>query len=462
MMKKIYIALVAGVLLGACTTFEDDINIDPNNPSQASAGQLIANAQIALQDVSHNLSGQFLAQYLAEVEYQDVSLYPVTSTSFYGWYQGPLMNLQTVLDNDMGTPNQQAVAKILKAYFVWHVTDRWGDVPYSEALKGTEDLTPVYDTQESIYTSLFALLKEAEAQIDVSESISDDIVYDGDMEKWKKLSASIRMLMALRLSEVNESTANTEFNAAATAGIMESNSDNFIFYHLGDANHQSYWFSQVDPELGLGREWWALSETLVDHMAPVNDPRLAVFGRTDANGQYTGLEFGTQGVVDASTVSLLGTALWAQDAPVYLVTYSELLFALAEGAKRGWVAGGDVQAEAYYNDAIEQSLLQWTGSNGSLANFLAEPAITYNAANGYEQIATQKYVHLFMNGYEAWAEYRRTGYPNNMVSPLGRAVPTRQMYVENEQFNNAENYAAAVQRQFNGEESLYGHVWWDQ
>lgn len=461
-MKKIFIIFFAGILFGGCGNFDEDINVDPNNPSTASASQLIANASLALQDVSHNLSGQFLAQYLSEVEYQDASTYPVTSTSFYGWYQGPLMNLQTVLNNDLGNVNQQAVAKILKAYYMWHVTDRWGDVPFSESLQGTAELTPTYDTQESIYDALFTLLKEAEAQFDPSLNIPDDIIYGGNIQKWQKLSNSIRLLMALRISNANESKGQTEFNDALTDGIMDSNDDSFIFHHLADANHQSYWYSQIDPVLGRGREWWAVSETLVEHMEPVNDPRLPVYARPNGDGAYVGLTFGTLGVVDASEVSLLGTEIWAQDAPVYLITYPQILFALAEATKEGWVAGGDAEAENYYNSAIEHSLLQWTGTTDEYASFIAEPGVAYAPASGLEQIATQRYVHLFMNGYDAWANWRRTGFPDNVVSPGGRDIPTRQIYTETEQFNNTENYNAAVQRQFGGNDDLYGNVWWDQ
>ena len=455
--------LLVGCVGASCSNFEDDINIDPNKPSQASAQQLISNASLALQDVSHTPSGEYLAQYLSEIEYQDASLYPVATTSFYGWYQGPLMDLQTVLDNELGTVNQQAVAKILKAYYFWFITDRWGDVPYTEALKGTDDLTPAYDTQENIYSNVFALLKEAEGDIEVTASIPDDIIYGGNMSKWKKLSASIRLLMALRLSEVNEELAKAEFNQAVSSGIMSSNDDSFIFRHLPEANHQSYWFGQIDPVLGQGREWWALSQTLVSKMEPVGDPRLPVYGRPADNGLYTGLVFGTEGALDAGDYSLLGDAIWKQDAPVYLVTYSELLFALSEAAKRGWIAGGDVEAQSYYEDAITQSVLQWTGSTADVAGFLAEPGIAYDAANAYRQIATQKYVHLFMNGYQAWAEYRRTGFPDDMATPLGRAVPTRQMYVETEQFNNTDNYLEALRRQFGQEQdSPYFLVWWDE
>ncbi len=460
-MKNKYLIVLICFLLGSCNQFDDDINTNPNQPSQASGPQLIASAALSLPGLSSTPQGEFFGQYLAETQYVTASLYPVTSTSFYWLYQGPLMDLETVLSTSV-VNNELAVAKILKAYYFWHITDRWGDVPYSEALRGAEDFTPAYDTQEAIYNSLFALLKEASDQIE-GGTLSNDIIYNGDMAQWKKLANTVRLLMALRLSEVDPSRGETEFNSALADGIMESNDDSFVFRHLADANVQNYWFGQIDADAGLGREWWALTETIVEKMEPVNDPRLTVFGNpTRTTGEYVGLALGETEDMDTDNFSLLGDAIWQQDAPVYLVTYAQALFAQAEAAKRGWIAGGDTEAEAHYRHAIEQSLLQWTGSADGLDDFVNQPGIAYEAANAIEQISTQRWVHLFMHGYEAWAEWRRTGFPDNFVSPGGTPVPTRQIYIETEQFNNTENYNAAVQRQFNGEDGLYGRVWWDQ
>ncbi len=464
-MKKIYlIMLLAASLVTGCNKFDSDINRNPNQPSQASAAQLLANAMLSLPGLSSSPQGEFMAQYLAETQYVGASLYPEGSTSFYGWYTGPLMNIETVLTatdlNPMPTANQLAVAKILKAYYYWNITDRWGDVPFSQALKGQEDFTPEYDTQQSIYNALFALLDEANAMI-TAGTIGSDIIYGGDMNKWKKFGNTIHMLMALRLSEVDAQKGTTEFNKAMNNGIMASNADNFVFKHLVDANNQNYWYGQV---VAQSREWWALTETLVDYMKPLNDPRLPVFGKpTLAGGVYEGLEFGTQvGIPNTQTVSLLGTAIYAQNAPVYLVTYAQALFAMAEAAKRGWIPGGDATATTHYNAAIEQSFRQWTGGTTGLATYMANAEVTYDPARAIEQISNQRYVHLFMHGYEAWAEWRRTGYPNNLVQPGGKAVPTRLGYPDNEAFNNEENYNEALQRQFGGVNTQYGKVWWDK
>lgn len=463
-MKKLQIFLVAAsFVLGSCNKFDEDINRNPNLPSQASAAQLLGNAMLSLPGLSSSPQGEFMAQYLAETQYVGASQYPDGATSFYGWYQGPLMNIETVLTatdlSVMPVPNQLAVAKILKAYYFWSLTDRWGDLPYSQALKGAADFSPEYDTQEAIYNSLFTLLDEANAMI-TTGTIPGDIIYNGDMTKWKKLGNTIHLLMALRLSQVNATKGSAEFNKAIAGGIMTANADNFLFKHLADANNQNYWHGQV---VGQKREWWALTKTLVDYMKPKNDPRLPVFGQKNASGDYQGLDFGTTiGIPNTTGVSLLGTALYAQSAPVYLVTYAQALFALAEGAKRGWIPGGDATAKTNYDLAIDQSVRQWTGGTTGLAAFMAQPDIVYNPTRAIEQISNQRYVHLFMHGYEAWAEWRRTGFPSNLVAPGNKAVPNRLTYPDNEAFNNTENYKAALQRQFGGSDSQYGKVWWDK
>jgi hypothetical protein len=456
-MKKITTLFVVLIMIAGCNNFDDDININPNLPNQASGSQLLANAMLSLPAMSSSPQAQFVSQYLAETQYVAASLYPKSSTSFYSIYQGPLINIETVLRTSK-IGSELVAAKILKAYYFWQVTDRWGDVPFSEALD-SKNLTPEYDSQESIYNALFTLLDEANATA-TPVPLTNDIIYAGNMTRWKKLGNSIRMLMALRLSKVDPIRGAEEFNKALTAGVMSANADNLLFKHLADANHQNYWYGQVTVQR---REWWALTKGLVDKMLPVNDPRLAIYGdKARANSQYVGQLFGDVVNFDTEKYSLLGAKVRAQDAPVYLVTYAQILFAQAEAAKLGWIAGGDATAEARYKLAIEQSILQWTGSSTGVAAFLAQPAIVYNPPTAIQQIATQRWIHLFMNGYEAWAEWRRTGFPNDLVTPGGVPVPRRLIYIEAEAFNNTNSYTSAVQRQFGGADELSGRVWWDK
>ncbi len=463
-MKKLLIpiTLIALVVFSSCDMLDfDNINENPNLPSAATAPQLITNAMLSLPGLSSSPTGEYMAQFLSETQYVSSSLYPEGGTSFYGWYQGPLINLKTAQDIAT-TENQKAVAKILTAYYFWNITDRWGDIPFTEALQGTDQFTPAYDTQESIYKDLFALLKEAGAQIDASGTLEDDIMYDGDMSKWKRFSNSLRMLMALRLSERDATLAEKEFKAALTEtdGVFASNDDSFVFRHLAEANNQNYWYGQIAQ--APIREWWALSASFTNLLKANDDPRLPIFGQEARNGGgYKGLTFGStdEDSLGASDHSLLGTAIYEQDAPVYLVTYAEILFAKAEAAKRTWT---NENAQTNYTLAIQKSIEQWTGDASLATAYLLEPNVVYNPTNAIEQISTQRYIHLFMHGYQAWGEWRRTGYPNNLVQPNGNAVPLRQSYTPDEALNNSQNYEDAIDRQFSGQNSIYGRLWWDK
>ena len=194
-------------------------------------------------------------------------------------------------------------------------------------------------------------------------------------------------------------------------------------------------------------------------MDPINDPRLPVYGNEARNGGgYVGLEFGEEDSIGTEDFSLLGSDIYAQDAPVYLLTYAEVLFARAEAAELTWTTEN---AATNYNAAVESSIEQWTGDASLASAYLSQPEIVFDPGNALEQIATQKYLHLFMHGYQAWAEWRRTGYPDNLVQPNGNAIPLRLSYTSDEALNNTTNYEEAIDRQFGGTNSIYGRLWWD-
>lgn len=466
--KSIYIILPVILLLGSCKKFDGSLNVDPNNPTKASGTQLIASAQRSLPDMSSSPFGVHYPQHLSNTSFTDNSRYTTINFNFSGWYNGPLMDLETVLTstldaNEGPIVNQVAVAKILKAYFYWHITDRWGDVPYSQALKGRENFTPKYDKQKDIYDSLFVLLDQANSTI-ITGNIKNDIMYNGDMTKWKKLGNTIRMLMGLRLSKVDPVKGALELNKAITNGVMTTNLDNFAYPHLADRSNENFWYNQFTQ---LGRNWYAVSKPLVDYMLPLNDPRLPVFANrtTNATPSYVGLPYGLPGTVTIANYSLLGSNLRLQNSPVYLVTFAQALFARAEAAKLGWITGGDVTAKTNYDLAIENSILQWTGSTSTVAAYLAQPEVAYDPANAIRKIATQRWVHLFLHGYEAWAEWRRTGFPVLVAAPgaNGDRIPRREAYPVLEQSNNAVNYAAAVASfPYGGADDLNTRVWWDK
>jgi hypothetical protein len=381
------------------------------------------------------------------------------------------MDLETVITstsldaNEGPIVNQVAVAKILKAYIVWFLTDRWGDIPYSTALKGKDNFTPKYDKQQDIYNSLFALLDEANAAI-VTGNIKNDIMYNGDVTKWKKFGNSVHLLMALRLSKVDPTKGAAEFNKAVTNGTMAANTDNFAYPHLLDKSNENFWYTQMNV---MGRLWYAVSKPLVDTMQSMADPRLPVYADTatsgPSKGKYAGLAYGLTTTVTPGNFSLLGSKLRMQNAPVYLVTYAQVLLAKAEAAKLGWITGGDVTAKTNYESAIQNSISQWKGDTTGLSTYKAQLKVVYDPVNAINQIALQRWIHLFLHGYEAWAEWRRTGYPLLIAAPgaNGDKIPRREGYPTIERSNNTANYDAAVAAfPYGGADDLNARIWWDK
>jgi hypothetical protein len=174
------------------------------------------------------------------------------------------------------------------------------------------------------------------------------------------------------------------------------------------------------------------------------DSRLAVYAQPNSDGNYVGKPAGYTNIPNATynvnTMSALGTKYLEATAPGYIVGYTELQFLLAEAAHKGYISGGDAAAETFYNSGIESSFAE----NGVAVGTYNSGAVTYNAANADEQIATQKYIALFGQGFEAWTEYRRTGFPvlQPAVAGVLTQVPSRLTYPSLEQSLNGSNWSA--------------------
>jgi len=500
MQKLLHIKLfIVLLIMGAgCTKFSDDININPNLPTKASNAQLLTSAINGIPSVIEAPTGLLYAQHWSEKPYTDASRYTIVNYDFYGIYSGALENLQTILNsesfnvNEGSVNNQKAVARILKAWFFWHMTDRWGDVPYFNALKGKENFSPAYDRQKDIYYDLMKEMKEAAAQIDNGNGVTGDILYGGDMNNWKRFANSMRLLMALRLSKADAAKGKQEFTDALNGGVFTDNSQSAVFVHLADANNQNYWYYVVNVQ---NRPWYWASKTIVDYMKPLNDPRLKIFADVNGSGAYNGVPYGLDGnavgTIPSSSVSFIGVHVRTQNAPTYITTYAQVLLAIAEANKLTWLPGGDAEAQSKYIAAIEASVRQWNrisfqtynnstdkqvekvpysaadkGDTTGLAAYLAQPEVAYNGTEALRKIAYQRWLHLYMNGYEAWAEWRRTGYPVLTPAPNngGTPIPRRQAYPVKEQNINGDNYRSAISSQpgLSGKDDLNGRVWWDQ
>ena len=482
------------VVVSACKKDFGNLNISPNAPSVPSTKFLFGNAVI---NVGNNISGiqgaagALYAQHMAEFVYTQESRYFIKIYNYDPIYAGPLMDLQTIIDlnTDPATKNTKAVldngstnnqlghARIMKAFLMLHITDRWGDVPYSQAFKGAANNKPAFDAQRSIYLDLLKELKEAVGQINAG--LPNDPLFDGNSNRWKTWGNSLRAIVALRMSKTADAgLAQTAFNDAIAAGIMNTNSDNAIFKYLANANFESPWFTNYVRQ---GRFDYGSAASIIDFLKTNNDPRLPIFARPAiVNGAYTGLPYGKDAYYDVTDFSLLGRAIYAQGSSFQLTTYSQMCFTMAEAALRGWITGGDAQVAAWYEKGINASMDQWaavstnpvvTVSATQKAAYKAQlnvdipVANTLNFNEKLQRIHSQKWLNFYMNnGYEAWAEWRRSGYPvlASAINPLNAngQIPRRQCYPTTEKDLNSLNYAKVLTVQ--GPDELSTRMWWDK
>jgi len=490
-----YISIFAIILIASCKPGDfGDMNVSPNSPSTAQTYLLLTNAERQVSGLVNSVTGRIFTQQVSETLYTSESRYNLKVYDYSAAYNNMLADLELIikLNTDPATKtlpnvigggsnaNQIAVARILKAFVFQSMTDRWGDIPYSEALQGLAKPLPKFDTQQSIYTALFKELKEAQAQFDSGAAIKGDFINGNSNAKWKKFANQVRMNMALRLSKVDPATGRAEFNAALADGVLLSNADNIFYPYLAESANENNMYNNYNV---AKRYDFTIGKPLLDYMQSNADPRLPVYAEKNSAGLYVGMPFGiTQaqagaytiggfnaaGVFVPGSVSAIGSKFRLQNSAVSIFTYAESRFAVAEAYKLGWITGSpdDVQAAAAYNAGITASLAQHgvTGT-AEVAAFLAKPEIVYNPAKAIEQIITQKWVANYQGyGFEAWADWRRTGYPVLSPSPapqnLGGQIPRRLGYTTNEASLNKVNYAAVIARQ--GPDELNTRVWWDK
>lgn len=477
-MKKILIPFVAViVMLTSCNKFKDT-NISPSLLTTASTKALLTNSlqamsSLSLGNVASTRLGSLYMQHLSEGPYPGASLYADRNLNFSGFYSGPLLDLQTIIDynntgnsaaNNNGSKNNQiAVARILKAYYYLMMTDKWGNIPYSQALKGSAGYSPVYDSQQSIYTDLFKELNESAAQINTGESsVVGDVLFNGNMANWKRFANTIRMVMGLRLSAKDPAKGKAEYTSALAAGVISSNSENIAYKFLaGDPNNYNPWYNNYTVS---NRNDYAISKTLTDYMAPKNDPRLPIYGEVLAGNVVKGLTYGRNVAVNIpAAYSRIGIYFRDQGSPLQLLNYAQVLFMRAEANKIGYEAGGDAAAETFYKDAIKASWQQY-GVFDQVAYdaYLLQAGVAYVAATGRQQIMTEKWVHMYLNSWETWNDWRRTGFPTltpavDAIDPRG--IPLRLGYPTTEVSLNGTNYNAAVAT-LGGKDDNYGKMWW--
>lgn len=472
----------AGILfIPSCTKdFEED-NANPDAITDVTPDLLLPGIQRTainqMVDQSWGI-GNIVIQHTAKIQFVSEDRY--TWGDRDGLWNNMYDNMRNVqllisLSEQKNVPNYKAVALVMRAWMFSLLTDAYGDIPYSEAIQGVNGiLQPKYDAQETVYDGILSDLESANATFDESAgTIVGDIVYNGDLMKWKKLANSLRLRYLMRLSNKRDVSAAMQAiidNPGATP-VFEGNEDNGTLTYLTTAPNQ---FPLYTTRSGSFDEF-RLSKTLDDKLKTLDDPRIVIFAQpTDAGGVYSGVPNGLN-EVDAlaynggpNNISRVGnlfyqgavTATGLNVAKGYIMAYPELQFILAEAVKRGMITGVST-AKEYYEEGITSSFDYFETTMP--ADYLNRAGVAYTDGNGLELIGTQKWIALFFTGLEAWFDWRRTDFPKLVAgrdNVNGDRIPVRFAYPRSEQTLNADSWQAAVSAQ--GADDYNTKVWWDE
>lgn len=420
----------------------------------------------------------------------------VTSQNWTKYYRSVIKLLVDNIDklkNDSSRANLYHMTRIWKAYTFMILTDTYGDIPYSQAGKGYLEgvVTPVYDTQESIYADLLNELETASLALNISKPNDQrDILYGGSVIKWKRLGYSLLLRGGMRLSKVDPIMAKKYIEKAIAGGIMQSNDDNAVIRN--NSNFQN----SIGANLSGGqRGFFYLAQDFVSYLKTTNDPRLASIAVRYVGAKSTtdlvearasrdpsvqiGMPLGYDNTTIAEAVAMDNlaslydysqldiTRMASPQAPTFFVTYGQTQLLLAEAVSRNWVSG---DAAKLYTDGIRASMNQLSlyGANTTVASSNIETYIQENPFDpnkALELINTEYWIASFLNGPEAWANFRRSGFPVLTPNPFpGSDLHTedfirRLTYPDAEINVNHENVQEAINRQ--GPDVLDTRVWWD-
>lgn len=472
MLKKLSYIILFGLTLTSCSDTLDDINKNPNATETPLApylltGSLKQGADLYWGDANNFNSSLLFVQHWAKIQYTEPDRYDVSNTSFTSLWNTGYATLITDLNTIINFPDAQAnsnykgIALSLRSWTFLLLTDAYGSIPYKEA---GQKVTPAYNTQKEVYTGLLDDLKQAQSLLSTTNgTVTGDLVYKGDILKWKRFVNSLRLRIALRISDKEPVLAKQAAIDATSdaAGVISSESETFKFTYISSPqqNPASAWFETRDD--------FRISKTMVDKLNELSDPRLPVYAQlpSDATvGKYVG---GANGLSNSDAnsqgfakTSKPGTYFLTSTSPAVIASYSETLFNLAEAAARGYI-GGD--AEQYYKNAITASFNQFGITNATtISTYLNQAVVKYDASNYAKSIGTQKWIAFFGQGLDAFTEWRRLDYPVLTAGPatvLDGKIPSRFFYPGTEQSLNGNSYQAAIAVQ--GRDLLTTKLWFD-
>jgi len=485
MMKRIILFIFTLLTVSSCTKEFDEMNIDPNNPTALSPQYLLPYAIEYSIDRSWggrtrferlNLDGAMLwMQYLTRNIYSNEGDNYGLSVAFYNnnWkslFNDGLVNFQRIIalsqpGGKFQNANYEGIALVMRSWVFSLLTDLYGPIPYSEALKGTADApvySPTYDSMDKVYAGLLADLKTANEKLDVKgPAVSGDILYNGDILKWKKFANSLRLRLANRQA-AKKSAESRAIMAEILADptkypVFTSNADNASLKctEVLSSNNELYLVMINDS-----RTDWNVSKTLVDKLTELSDPRLTVYAQPNKDGKYLGHANGLPDAVATTYLGVssnIGTYFIQKTSPEVVMTYAELNLILAEAALDGDISGS---AQPYFEKGMTASFEQY-GLKMTDAYLKTVGAATK------EKVMEQKWIALFGQGLESWTEYRRTGLPvlpakdPRAVFENDGVLPTRLPYPTSEASLNEVNYQKGIEL-IGGKNDTKMKLWWSE
>ena len=494
MKRLFYINLIFAILLfstGCKKGFLTDLAVNPNQPSQAPASLILppilsgyagnvyfSSATIGLWMGYNSISGGYSVT-------NNTLTYYVSAATPSNWDNvfGILKNCAYIETNSATDPNgaySEAVAKILKAYGFQIIVDGYGTAPYSQAFLGSANFFPKYDDGQAIYDSSIVQLDNAinlitNAPATTTNLGNNDIMFGGDMTQWAQFANTLKLKFIIRQSNIISASA-AQAEIAKTASIGYLTGDALVNPgYLNTAGKQSpYWANYgVDPGGSLYADGYNYlrggaaavnffkdnsDRRLFYAYAPDNsDPSSPDFSVADTLfADFHGVYYGDRDAATLQgpkgTVGIGHGVMSSFKASVPLMTAAESYFLQAEAAFRGWTSD---DAQSLYENGITASFeYLYTAGGDNLTNADADAAAYIPVHAGtvsIQNIITQKWAsYADINPFEAWTEYRRTGFPNSTLLPLtkfagnNRAIPTKLVYPTSEQTTNQDNYKAAV------------------
>ena len=420
-----------------------------------------------------------------------------TQVNWQTYYRNVIRNTKDVIEKTKDVPersNLMNMARILQAYVFMLLTDTYGDIPYTEGGAGytAQVFFPAYDSQQNIYTDLIKELTEASAALNAASKIeSGEVLYNGNIAQWKKFAYSLLLRAGMRLSEIDAAKAQQVVASAVQGGVILINADNAVMKH--DANYAQPIGNTLNSTEAAN---YYLAEPFVNYLKSTNDPRLVSIAiryvgaksgpeQTTANGStdpsiQIGMPLGHDNNTIIPVAASKGLASFYEfsqidrrrmtktTAPVFFVTAAQTHLLLAEARQRGWITTGTVQG--YYDAGVKLHMEQMASYDpGSAIPVSAmQPyldANPFNPATALQQINTQYWIASFLNGPEAWANFRRSGFPVLAPNPYpGKDIKgnfiNRLTYPNSEISVNSENLNAATTRM--GPDNLDTRVWWDK